>query len=517
MIKEGNVVRRQSVLIMDFGGQYAMLIARRVRDLNVYCEIKGCDISADEIKKRDYSGIILSGGANSVYSDSAKVCDREIFEMGIPVLGICYGAQLTAKLLGGVVKRSRVSEYGSTEIRYGANELFDGVESPGICWMSHNDYIEEAPEGFEITASTKDCPVAAAQCRNRKLYILQFHPEVSHTKDGNHMLKNFLYDICGLKGDWEMSSFAEDKIQELRTQIGKKKVICALSGGVDSSVAAVMVHKAIGKNLICIFVDHGLLRKNEAQQVEQVFRNNFNMNLICVDAKERFLAKLAGVSNPESKRKIIGEEFIRVFESESKKLGKVGYLCQGTIYPDVVESGKGQADVIKSHHNVGGLPQNIGFEGIIEPLVSLFKDEVRLLGLELGIPKSLVMRQPFPGPGMALRVIGDITEDKLETVREADFIFREELENSGLHEHISQYFAVLTNISSVGVMGDERTYEKTVALRAVTTSDFMTADWARIPFDVLETASGRIVNEVKGVNRVVYDITSKPPSTIEWE
>ena len=508
----------ESILILDFGAQYSQLIARRVRDLNVFCEIKSYQTSAEEIAKGDYKGIIFSGGPNSVYAEKALRCDPGIFSLGIPVLGICYGAQLMAYFLGGNVQQSDAREYGNTMVHLKTDSpVFSDAQQDNICWMSHTDYISKEPEGFRVIAKTEGCPVAAMENQERKLYAFQFHPEVEHSREGNLYLKNFLYKVCGCRGDWVMSSFVTDTIQSLKDKIGDKKVLCALSGGVDSSVAALLVHKAVGKQLTCIFVDHGLLRKDEGDQVETVFRRQFDMNLIRVNAKDRFLSKLAGISEPEKKRKIIGEEFIRVFEEESQKLGKIEFLCQGTIYPDVVESGVGEAAVIKSHHNVGGLPEDVGFEGIIEPLRNLFKDEVRRAGLELGIPGPLVWRQPFPGPGLAIRIMGEITNEKLEILKDADAIFREEIASAGLDRKINQYFAVLTGIKSVGVMGDGRTYDNTIALRGVTTSDFMTADWARIPYEVLEKVSNRIINEVKNVNRVVYDITSKPPATIEWE
>ncbi|MTK12922.1 MAG: glutamine-hydrolyzing GMP synthase [Clostridiaceae bacterium] len=508
---------RELVLIVDFGGQYNQLIARRVRENNVYCEIIPYTHSIDKIKEKNPKGIIFTGGPNSVYGEGAPRIDKEIFELGVPVLGICYGEQLIAHTLGGNVKSPDKREYGKTDVRLDKTcLLFDEVEENESCWMSHTDYVEVAPEGFRIVGTTTQTPVAAMEHVERKIYGVQFHPEVEHTPFGKKMLSNFLFKVCGLKGDWSMASFAEEKIREIREKVGDKKVICALSGGVDSSVAAVLVHKAIGKQLTCIFVDHGLLRKDEGDQVEKIFREGFDMNLIRANAQERFLGKLKGVSDPEKKRKIIGEEFIRVFEEESNKLGEISFLVQGTIYPDVVESGTNTSATIKSHHNVGGLPEDIKFS-LIEPLRELFKDEVRAVGEELGIPHHLVWRQPFPGPGLAIRVLGEVTEEKLAIVREADAIFREEIANAGLEGDVWQYFACLPNIQSVGVMGDERTYCHTIALRAVTSSDGMTSDWAKIPYEVLDKVSRRIVNEVQGVNRIVYDITSKPPSTIEWE
>ncbi len=511
-------IKRESVLIMDFGGQYSQLIARRVRECSVYCELRPYKITAEEIKKAGYMGIIFSGGPNSTYEENAPKCDPGVFELGLPVLGICYGAQLMAQTLGGKVQKSETREYGKTEIECNTSSLvFHSAKAKAVTWMSHTDYIAKVPHGFKVTAISESCPVAAMEDIKRKFFALQFHPEVNHTEQGMLYLRNFLYNACGCTAEWRMSSFVTDTIKQLKEKIGDKKVLCALSGGVDSSVAALLVHKAVGKQLTCIFVDHGLLRKDEGDEVESVFRKQFDMNLIRVNAQERFMTRLQGVTDPETKRKIIGEEFIRVFEDEAKKLGRIEYLCQGTIYPDVVESGTGEAAVIKSHHNVGGLPEDVGFEGIIEPLRDLFKDEVRQAGLEMEIPEFLIWRQPFPGPGLAIRIMGDITEEKLEILKDADAILRDEIKSNGLSRSVDQFFAVLTGIRSVGVMGDGRTYDNTIAIRAVTTSDFMTADWARLPYDILEKISNRIINEVRNVNRVVYDITSKPPATIEWE
>ncbi len=511
-------MQHEAVLVLDFGGQYNQLIARRVRENNVYCEVLPYGVSLDRIRQGHYKGIIFTGGPNSTTGANAPKCDPALFELGIPVLGICYGAQLLALMQGGRIVTPDKREYGRIPLAIHAGSLlFRQVEPETICWMSHTDHIAEIPAGFRITAHTATCPVAAMEDANRNFYAVQFHPEVMHTPEGGKMLHNFLFEVCGCKGDWKMSTFVADSIKALRERIGDRKVLCALSGGVDSSVAAVMIHRAVGRNLTCIFVDHGLLRKDEGDMVEKIFTEQFDMNLIRVNAQKRFLDKLSGIAEPERKRKIIGEEFIRVFEDEANKIGKVDFLVQGTIYPDVIESGAGDAAVIKSHHNVGGLPEDVGFEAIIEPLRNLFKDEVRKAGLELGIPHELVWRQPFPGPGLAIRIMGEVTEEKLNILREADAIFREEIANAGLDRDIHQYFAVLTGIHSVGVMGDERTYDHTIALRGVTTTDFMTADWARIPFDVLAGISNRIVNEVRHVNRIVYDITSKPPATIEWE
>ena len=510
-------MQHELILVIDFGGQYNQLIARRVRECGVYCEIIPYTYTLEQIKAKNPKGIIFTGGPNSVYAEETPKVDAGVFELGVPVLGICYGHQFMAHTLGGHVESAGISEFGKTSVELQTDcSLFKGVEGRNICWMSHNDYVSEVPEGFQTYAMTSECPVAAMINDERKLYGVQFHPEVEHTPFGRKMLSNFLFEICQVKGDWTMASFAKTKIEEIKALVGDAHVLCALSGGVDSSVAAVLVHKAIGKQLTCVFVDHGLLRKDEGDTVEQVFREKFDMNLIRVNAKERFLGKLAGVSDPERKRKIIGEEFIRLFEEESNKLGKVDYLVQGTIYPDVVESGTGTSATIKSHHNVGGLPEDMDLK-LIEPLRELFKDEVRAVGEELGIPSELVWRQPFPGPGLAIRVLGEVTEEKLEITREADAIFREEIAKAGLERKIWQYFACLPNIRSVGVMGDGRTYNHAIALRAVTSSDGMTSDWAHIPFSVLDDISRRIVNEVPGVNRIVYDITSKPPATIEWE
>ena len=510
--------QEEKILIIDFYGQYNQLIARRVRECNVYSEIVPFSTSIEKIKEKNPKGIIFTGGPASVFEENSPKCDPEIFNLGIPVLGICYGMQLMTHMLGGEVQKADKREYGVTSVSINnSSKLFNGFDNTNDCLMSHTDFVAKLPEGFENIGSTDHCPNAAMQNTSKNFYGIQFHPEVNHTNKGTEIIRNFVYNVCGCTGNWKMSAFAEETVKALKEKIGDKKALCALSGGVDSSVAAALVNKAIGKNLTCIFVDHGLLRKNEAEEVEEIFTKNFDVNFVKVDAKERFLKKLEGVSDPERKRKIIGEEFIHVFEEEAKKIGTVDYLVQGTIYPDVIESGVGVGAKIKSHHNVGGLPEHVDFKEIIEPLRDLFKDEVRKVGIELGLPEFLVYRQPFPGPGLAIRVIGDITDDKLTILKDADAIFREEVANAGLHKDINQYFAVLTNIRSVGVMGDERTYDYTIALRAVTTSDFMTAGWSKIPFEVLEKVSSRIVNEVKHVNRVVYDITGKPPATIEWE
>ncbi|RPF48130.1 GMP synthase (glutamine-hydrolysing) [Hydrogenoanaerobacterium saccharovorans] len=507
----------QTILVLDFGGQYNQLIARRVRECNVYCEVFPYNISIEKIKEIAPVGIIFTGGPNSVYIEDSPKCDKAIFELGIPVLGICYGIQTMAHVLGGTVATPDNREYGKTETYYNTNcKLFEGLPEKGVSWMSHTDYVSQLPEGFEVTAHTELTPVAAMQNVDKKLYGVQFHPEVLHTENGIAMLNNFLNKVCQVKGDWTMGDYAVTAVNQIREKVGNGKVLLALSGGVDSSVCAALLAKAIGNQLTCIFVDHGCMRKNEGDEVQAAF-SKWDINFVRVNAQERFLSRLAGVTEPEQKRKIIGEEFIRVFEDEAKKVGKVDFLAQGTIYPDVIESGVGDAAVIKSHHNVGGLPDFVDFKEIIEPLRLLFKDEVRKLGQELGLSETLVWRQPFPGPGLAIRVIGEITKEKLDVLRDADFIFRDELAKAGIAKDINQYFAVLTNMRSVGVMGDTRTYDYTLALRAVTTTDFMTADWARIPYDVLEAASVRIVNEVRHINRICYDITSKPPATIEWE
>ena len=506
------------ILILDFGGQYNQLIARRVRECNVYSEVVPFDISVEKIKEKNPKGIIFTGGPASVFGENSPKCSEEIFKLGIPVLGICYGMQLMTHILGGNVAKADKREYGVTDVKINnTSSLFTDFNNENKFLMSHTDFVKDVPSGFKNIGYTNSCPNAAMENYDKKLYGIQFHPEVNNSENGTIVIKNFLFNICNCSGDWKISSFVEESITNLKTKIGDKKALCALSGGVDSSVAAVLLSKAIGKNLTCIFLDHGLLRKNEGDEVEEIFRNQFDINLIRVNCKDRFLNKLAGVTDPEQKRKIIGEEFIRVFEEESKKIGTVDFLVQGTIYPDVIESGLGKSSVIKSHHNVGGLPDYVDFKEIIEPLRDLFKDEVRKTGLELGIPEHLVFRQPFPGPGLAIRIIGDITEDKLSILKEADSIFREEIANAGLHKSINQYFAVLTNLKSVGVMGDERTYDYTLALRAIETTDFMTGIWSKIPYEILEKVSSRIVNEVNHVNRIVYDITSKPPATIEWE
>ena len=545
-----NVLSREKVIVIDFGGQYNQLVARRVRECNVYCEIYSYKTDLEQIKAMNPKGIILTGGPNSCYEEGAPTYQKGLFELGVPVLGLCYGAQLMMHVLGGKVQKAPVREYGKTEVFVNAaSPLFQGVgtgvngEPEGItcddhkkdnhkttCWMSHFDYMSQVAPGFEIVAHTTNCPVAAAQCKEKDLYAIQFHPEVLHTAEGSKMLYNFVRGVCGCSGSWRMDSYVDNTIREIREKVGDGRVLLALSGGVDSSVAAGLLSRAIGKQLTCVFVDHGLLRKDEGDEVESVFgeKGQFDLNFIRVNAQERYYAKLAGVEEPEKKRKIIGEEFIRIFEEEAKKIGAVDFLAQGTIYPDVVESGLGgESAVIKSHHNVGGLPDFVDFKEIIEPLRNLFKDEVRKAGLELGIPERLVFRQPFPGPGLGVRIVGEVTAEKVRIVQEADAIYREEVDKAAAAYkeengeapswQPNQYFAALTNMRSVGVMGDERTYDHAVALRAVNTVDFMTAEASDIPFQVLQTVMSRIINEVRGVNRVFYDFTSKPPGTIEFE
>ena len=510
----------QTVIVLDFGGQYNRLIARRVRECGVYCEVKPYTTPLSELKAMNPIGIIFTGGPNSVYLETSPHVDPEIFAWGVPILGICYGCQLMAHALGGQVTEAQddsAREYGKTKTYYDTTcKLFRGLPEEGISWMSHGDYMAKVPEGFALTAHSDACPNVAIADEKRGFYGVQYHPEVNHTENGIAMIRNFLYEVCHAAGDWTMEDYCKTAIQQVREKVGSGKVLLALSGGVDSSVVAALLAEAVGSQLTCVFVDHGLMRLNEGDEVEQAF-SKWDINFVRVDAEQRFLGKLAGISDPESKRKIIGEEFIRVFEEEAKKIGKVDFLAQGTIYPDVIESGAGDAAVIKSHHNVGGLPDYVDFQEIIEPLRMLFKDEVRQLGRELGLPEYLVSRQPFPGPGLAIRIIGDITKEKADILRQADFIFRDEIAKAGEDKNLNQYFAVLTNTRSVGVMGDGRTYDYTLVLRAVTTSDFMTADWARIPYEVLDKISVRIVNEVQGINRICYDITSKPPATIEWE
>ena len=514
-------MKNEKIIVLDFGGQYNQLIARRVRECNVYCEIYSYKTDLEKIKEMQPKGIIFTGGPNSAYEADSPSYTREIFNLGVPILGICYGAQLMMHLLGGKVEKAPVREYGKIEVTVDrSSKLFENVSEKTICWMSHNDYISQAAPGFAVSAHTADCPVAAVEDVEKRLYAIQFHPEVLHTQEGTKMLSNFVYNVCECRGDWKMDSFVEESIKAIREKVGSGKVLCALSGGVDSSVAAVMMSKAVGDQLTCVFVDHGLLRKNEGDEVEAVFgpQGPYKLNFIRVNAQQRFYDKLKGVEEPEKKRKIIGEEFIRVFEEEAKKIGAVDYLVQGTIYPDVVESGLGgESAVIKSHHNVGGLPECVNFKEIIEPLRDLFKDEVRKAGLELGIPDYLVFRQPFPGPGLGIRIIGEVTAEKVQMVQDADAIWREEIAKAGWDKKVNQYFAALTNMRSVGVMGDERTYDYAIALRAVTTTDFMTAESAEIPWEVIGKTTSRIVNEVKHVNRVMYDCTGKPPATIEFE
>ncbi|EKU71701.1 glutamine-hydrolyzing GMP synthase [Selenomonas sp. F0473] len=511
----------EMILVLDFGGQYNQLIARRVRENHVYCEVHPHTLSLAQIRELAPRGIILTGGPNSVYGAGAVTAPRELFSMGIPVLGICYGAQLMAHLLGGTVETAPTSEYGRTEVDIVGTDspLLRGIPAKNVCWMSHTDYISAPPAGFSVTARTSVCPIAAMEHASRRLYAVQFHPEVMHTEHGTEILRNFVYNVCGCTGTWHMGSFVRKTIEELRERIGGGRALCALSGGVDSSVAAVLLSKAIGRNLTCVFVDHGLLRKDEGDEVEAVFGSSgtYDVNFIRINARERFYKKLRGITEPEEKRKIIGAEFIRVFEEAAHEIGAVDFLVQGTIYPDVIESGLGKSAVIKSHHNVGGLPDHVDFKEIVEPLRLLFKDEVRAAGRELGIPDDLVDRQPFPGPGLGIRIVGEVTAEKVRIVQDADAIYREEIANAGIQRGLGQYFAALTNMRSVGVMGDGRTYDYAVVLRAVATSDFMTAEAAQIPWDVLSKVTTRIVNEVRGVNRVLYDCTGKPPATIELE
>lgn len=512
---------KETVIVLDFGGQYNQLIARRVRECNVYCEILPYTVDIERIKEIEPKGIIFTGGPNSVYDESSPHYTPEIFKLGIPILGICYGCQLMAYSLGGVVTSATdnsISEYGKTETNYNTSDiLFEGLADKGISWMSHRDYISKVPNGFSVTATTSACPVAAMSDPDKKLYGVQFHPEVNHTENGKSMLKSFLYNVCGCKGEWKMESFIETTVAQLKEQIGDKGVVLGLSGGVDSSVAAALLSKAVGKQLTCVFVDQGLMRKDEGDYVEQTFTKLFDMNFVRINCQDEFLSKLKGVTEPEAKRKIIGTEFYKVFWNKIRENYGSGYFAQGTIYPDRIESGKGDAAKIKTHHNQVGVPEDIQFEGIIEPLKDLFKDEVRVVGEKLGLPHELVWRQPFPGPGLGVRVIGEVTAEKVRILQEADAILRDEMDKCGYAEQMSQFFAVLPGVKTVGVMGDARTYDELIALRAVTTDDFMTADWAKIPYDILGKVSNRIINEVEHVNRVVYDITSKPPGTVEWE
>ncbi len=510
-------MEKEVVLVLDFGGQYNQLIARRVRELAVYSEMVPYDIPFAELQAKNPRAIILTGSPASVHIEDAPACDPRIFSMGIPILGICYGMQLIAVQLGGEVKGSQLREYGRTELNVvGDDLLFKGISKQTQVWMSHGDSINTIPEGFNITASSENCPVAGISNPSSKLYGVQFHPEVRHTIEGQQVLKNFLFEVCKLKGDWDLSDYIEEMIQAIRNKVGDKKILCGLSGGVDSAVAATLVHKAVGDQLVCVYVDNGLMRKDESEQVIRTFKDQMKMNLVFADSGERFLSKLKGVSDPEKKRKIIGEEFIRVFEAEARKLGEIDYLVQGTIYPDIVESGTKTAQTIKSHHNVGGLPEDMKFE-LVEPLRLLFKDEVRIIGEKLGMAEEIVWRQPFPGPGLGVRVLEEVTPEKVQILQEADHIVREEIKKAGLDREIWQYFAVLPPVRSVGVMGDGRTYAYPIIIRAVTSDDAMTAEWAHIPYEVLDIMARRIVNEVRGVNRVAYDITSKPPGTIEWE
>jgi GMP synthase (glutamine-hydrolysing) len=508
---------QEMVIVLDFGSQYNQLITRRIREFGVYSELHPHTITAEEIKKINPKGIIFSGGPNSVYDENAFKCDEAIFELGLPILGICYGMQLMTKHFNGKVEPAKIREYGKASIQIeNESKLFAGLPSEQVVWMSHGDLVVETPSGFTIDATSASCPISSMSDKERNLYAVQFHPEVQHSVYGTEMLKNFVFAVCDCTGDWSMENFIEIEIEKIRQTVGDKKVLCGLSGGVDSSVVAVLIHKAIGDQLTCIFVDNGLLRKGEAESVMKTFGEGFHMNVIKVDARDRFLSKLEGVSDPEKKRKIIGNEFIYVFDDEATKLEGIEFLAQGTLYTDIIESGTATAQTIKSHHNVGGLPEDMQFK-LIEPLNTLFKDEARALGTELGIPDEIVWRQPFPGPGLGIRVLGALSDEKLEIVRESDYILREEIKKAGLEREIWQYFTVLPDIRSVGVMGDARTYDYTIGIRAVTSIDGMTSDWARIPWDVLEVISTRIVNEVSHVNRVVYDITSKPPATIEWE